>query len=124
VGFAAAMTTTVYHYPKCSTCRRALAWLEARSIEHRRVDITLAPPSRAALKRAWKASGLPLAKLFNTSGRSYRTGGFKEKVKSMSEDEQLAALAAAGKLIKRPLVVGEGLALVGFDEDRWEEVLA
>jgi len=62
-------------------------------------------------------------KLFNTSGQSYRQGGFKEKLKTMSQDEALRALAADGKLIKRPLVLGDGFALVGFREDEWREAL-
>ncbi len=73
------------------------------------------------MKRYWKASGLPLKKLFNTSGQSYRGGGFKDRLPTMSEDEQLAALAADGKLIKRPIVVDGDTVLVGFSADRYAE---
>lgn len=118
------MALTVYHYPGCSTCKRALKWLDARGIEHRRVDIVESPPSARDLARIWKVSGLPLGKLFNTSGQSYRQGGFKERLPAMSDDEALAALAADGKLIKRPIVDGGTFAIIGFDEARYASELA
>jgi arsenate reductase len=117
------VSVKVYQYPKCSTCRKALTWLDERGIEVEAIDITEKPPSKTALKRYWKASGLPLKKLFNTSGRSYRGGGFKDRLPSMSDDEQLAALAADGKLIKRPIVVAGDTVLVGFSADRYAEAL-
>ncbi len=107
---------TVYHYPACSTCVKALAWLTAHDVAHERVHIVDSPPSVAVLRRALKRSGLPLAKLFNVSGVSYREGDFKSRLPGMSEAEALAALAADGKLIKRPLLLGEDFALVGFRE--------
>jgi arsenate reductase len=114
---------TVYHYPKCSTCRNALRWLDAHAIQHQRVDIVQAPPSAAQLGRALERSGAPLARLFNTSGQSYREGNYKERLKTMSRAEALAALAADGKLIKRPLVVSAELVLIGFDEEEYGSAL-
>jgi len=113
----------VYQYSKCSTCRKALKWLESHGVEVEAIDITEKPPSKTALKRHWKASGLPLKKLFNTSGQSYRKGGFKDRLPAMSDDEQLAALAADGKLIKRPIVVAGDTVLVGFSAERYAEAL-
>ena len=115
------MSLTVYQYPRCGTCRKALAWLDKQHIEARRVDIVESPPSRAVLKRAMGAVGLK--KMFNTSGESYRRGNFKEKLAGMSEAEALAALAADGKLCKRPLLVGPDVILVGFVEDQWADAL-
>lgn len=114
---------TVYQYPKCSTCRNALRWMEAHGIPHERVDIVERPPSVALLGQVLEQSGLPIARLFNTSGQSYREGNFKERLKQMTRAEALAALAADGKLIKRPLVVSSELALVGFDEREYGEKL-
>lgn len=112
---------TLYHYSGCSTCKKARKWLDAHGVEHTAVDIVSNPPSKATLARLREVSGLPVRKLFNTSGQSYRTGGFKEKLGTMSEDEALDALAADGKLIKRPLMDGGDFALVGFDENRYRE---
>lgn len=106
----------VFHYPKCSTCKKAIRWLEARGIEYRLVDIVEKPPSASKLKLALKQSGHPVAKFFNTSGQSYRAGGFKALLANMSEAEALGALAKDGKLIKRPLIFGDGFVLVGFRE--------
>jgi len=113
----------VYHYPKCSTCRNALRWIDAHGIRHERVDIVETPPSIAQLRQALDRSGLPIARLFNTSGQSYRQGNYKERLPQMSRDEALAALAADGKLIKRPLVISPDVVLVGFDERQYSEAL-
>jgi arsenate reductase len=80
------------------------------------VDIVARPPQKGELARAMKLAGVPVKKLFNTSGQSYRDGGFGERLPKMSESESLDALARDGKLVKRPLVIGRDYALVGFDE--------
>ena len=113
----------VYQYPKCGTCRKALKFLDAEGVEHDTKDIVQNPPSKALLKKALKRSGLPVRKFFNTSGQSYRQGGFKEKLETMTDDQALSALAADGKLIKRPLVVEDDFVLVGFREDDWRAAL-
>lgn len=113
------MAITVYQYPKCSTCRNALKWLGANGVAFTSVDIVQQPPTAATLRRLHEQSGLPLAKFFNTSGESYRAGHFREKLKTMSNAEAYAALAADGKLIKRPLVDANGTTLVGFDDAAW-----
>jgi arsenate reductase len=112
---------TVYQYPKCSTCRKALAYLDAKGVSYASVDIVSQPPSKAQLAAAWKQSGLPIKRFFNSSGQSYRDGKFGERLPKMSDAEALDALAADGKLIKRPLVVGRGFVLVGFDEAAYQE---
>lgn len=114
----------VFHYAKCSTCRKALAWLTARGIPFEAVDIVSHPPSAAELSRVLRESGLPVKKLFNTSGVSYRSGGYAERMPKLSETQALDELAADGKLIKRPLVLGPGLALVGFQESEYEQAFA
>jgi arsenate reductase len=117
------MPLTVYHYPKCSTCRNALKWLAAQGLDVTAVDIVSSPPSASRLQHLHRQSGLPLAKLFNTSGESYRHGNFKEKLKTMSEADAYRALAADGKLIKRPLVDAGEAVLVGFDPAIWARTL-
>ena len=110
------MKPKVYQYPKCSTCRKAIAFLDANGAEYDAIDIVSRPPSKKELKEVLERSGLPIRKLFNTSGQSYRDGKFGDKLERMSEAEAIDALAADGKLIKRPLVLGDDYALVGFDE--------
>lgn len=113
----------VFQYSKCGTCKKALKWLDARGVDYRLVDIVEKPPSLTKLKKALKQSGLPVAKLFNTSGQSYRAGNFKAKLTHMSDSEALAALARDGKLIKRPLVFGDDFVLVGFRETDYDAAL-
>jgi len=113
------MRVHVYQYPKCSTCRKALKWLEQHGVEHTQSDLVAQPIALAKLRDLHARSGLALARLFNTSGESYRSGGFKERLKRMSEAEALAALAADGKLVKRPIVDAGKIVLVGFDEKQY-----
>lgn len=117
------MAVTLYHYGGCSTCRRARKHLAARGVEPELVDLVEAPPSKSRLRALWKASGQPLKKLFNTSGQSYRSGGFKERLAAMTVEDQLAALAADGKLIKRPILDTGDAVLIGFREAEYDAAL-
>jgi arsenate reductase len=117
----AATKPKVYAYAKCSTCRKALAFLKGRKVEVDTIDIVTEPPSKTELQLIQKLAGVPVKKLFNTSGQSYRDGRFGERLATMTDAQAFEALARDGKLIKRPLVVGKGFALVGFDEGAYEE---
>ena len=110
----------VYCYNRCTTCRKALKWLEDHGIAHTVVDIKTEHPDEAALRAYYRQSGLPLKRFFNTSGIPYRELGLSKKLPDMSEDEQLRLLASDGMLVKRPLVVGDGFILTGFREEEWE----
>ncbi|MCB9507673.1 MAG: arsenate reductase family protein [Myxococcales bacterium] len=95
---------TVYAYAGCSGCRSTLAALREAGVETRVVALDATPPDAATLRDLWQRSGVSIRKMFNTSGRSYRDGGFGARVAAMSDDEALAALAADGMLVKRPIV--------------------
>lgn len=110
-------------YPKCTTCKKAQAYLDDRGISYDVRDIKLDNPTADELRRWWQASGLPLKKFFNTSGLQYKALGLKEKLPTMSEEEQLALLATDGMLVKRPLLVGEDFVLTGFRQPEWDERL-
>ena len=113
----------VYCYSKCSTCKRALKWLEENGIEHNVIDIKTDHPDESTLRMYYEKSGLPLKRFFNTSGMQYREMGLSKKLPDMSEDEQLALLSSDGMLVKRPLVVGDSFILTGFKEAEWEQLL-
>ena len=110
-------------YPPCSTCQKAKKWLDARGIAHEDRHIKEHNPTYEELKAWYEMSGLPLKKFFNTSGLVYKSLGLKDKLPTMTEDEQLRLLATDGMLVKRPLVVGENFVLTGFREKEWEEKL-
>jgi arsenate reductase len=110
-------------YRKCSTCLKALKWLEDHGVAFEERPIVDQNPTYEELKAWYKKSGLPLKKFFNTSGLLYKDQGLKDKLPQMSEDEQLRLLATNGMLVKRPLVVGEDFVLTGFREKEWEERL-
>ena len=110
-------------YPKCTTCQKAQKWLDAKGVAYEVRNIKEQNPTVDEL-RAWhKRSGLPLKRFFNTSGLQYKALGLKDKLPTMTEDEQLALLATDGMLVKRPLLVADDFVLVGFREKEWEERL-
>jgi len=106
-------------YPKCATCRKAGAWLEEKKIPYDFRDIKTDRPTMEELKRWQKESGLPLKRFFNTSGQSYRALKLSEALPDMPEEEQLRLLASDGMLVRRPILVGSGFVLVGFNEKEW-----
>lgn len=106
-------------YPKCSTCQKAKKWLEEHNITYTERHIAEENPSYDELKEWYGKSGLPLKKFFNTSGLLYKEMQLKEKLPSMSEEEQLKLLATNGMLVKRPLIVAKEKVLVGFKEAEW-----
>lgn len=110
-------------YPKCTTCKRAEAWLRERGVEAEYRDIKLQNPTEEELRSWHRMSGLPLRRFFNTSGQLYRQLELKDRLPAMSEEEQYALLASDGMLVKRPLLIGDGFVLVGFRESEWAERL-
>ena len=113
----------VYCYSKCTTCRKAMKWLEENGSPHEVIDIKTEHPDEEKLRKYHAMSGLPLKRFFNTSGIPYREMDLSSKLQDMSEDEQFALLATDGMLVKRPLVVGEDYVLTGFKEDEWTQKL-
>lgn len=112
----------VLEYPKCSTCKKALKWLEENEVTFTKRHIVEENPSEQELTEWYHKSGLPLKKFFNTSGNLYKEMHLKDKLPQMSEEEQLSLLATNGMLVKRPLVVGEDFVLTGFKEAEWEQL--
>ena len=110
-------------YPKCTTCQKARKWLEEQGVSYVLRDIKTENPSYEELAGWYRRSGLPLKRFFNTSGLVYKSLGLKEKLPGMSEEEQLRLLATDGMLVKRPLLVGDSVVLVGFGEDKWARAL-
>ena len=106
-------------YPKCTTCQKAKAWLDAAGLDYTMRDIKSDNPTEAELRQWYQQSGAPLKKFFNTSGIQYRALELKDKLPQMSEDEQLALLATDGMLVKRPLLITEDEVLIGFKEAEW-----
>lgn len=110
-------------YPKCTTCKKAKAWLDEKEINYEFKDIKTENPTVEELKEWHRKSGLVLKKFFNTSGTKYKELGLSKKIGDMSEEDQLEILASDGMLVKRPIFVGKDYVLVGFKEDEWEEFI-
>lgn len=115
----------VYEYAKCSTCVKALKFLDGKKVKYDKLPIVEKAPSQKELKEmlaALKERGGSIRNLFNTSGLVYKEMKLSEKLPSMSEAESLKLLSENGKLVKRPFVIGDDTYLVGFKEDEWKKV--
>lgn len=110
---------TLYAHPKCSTCEAARTWLRANDVAFAEKDIRTTPPSLPELRAMLKAHEGRLSRISNTSGIEYRAQGLSAKLPKLTEDEALHLLAGNGMLVKRPFLVGSGMALAGFDEKAW-----
>ena len=110
-------------YPKCTTCQKAVKWLEEKGVSYTYRDIKEQNPTYEELKAWYERSGLPLKRFFNTSGLQYKALGLKDKLPAMSEEEQLRLLATDGMLVKRPLLVDDRGVSPGFKEPEWLTIL-
>ncbi|WP_022749741.1 arsenate reductase family protein [Lachnobacterium bovis] len=110
-------------YPRCTTCKKALKWLDEKGIEYTTRHIVEENPTYDELSNWYQKSGLPLKRFFNTSGNAYKEMQLKDKLKTMTEEEQLKLLSTNGMLVKRPLLVEDDKVLVGFKEPEWEQAL-
>ena len=110
-------------YPRCSTCKKAQKWLDEHGIAYEMRDIKTENPNREELRSWFERSGLPIKRFWNTSGQKYRELNLKDKLATMTEDEQLDLLATDGMLVKRPILVSDHAVLVGFREEEWQRHL-
>lgn len=118
------MKAKVYQYEKCSTCRKAIAWLREKGIEFSSFPIREQTPTKKELKKMVNAHGGEIRKLFNTSSKDYRDPELKKLLPTLSEKQTLDLLRERGNLIKRPFVIGDGIALQGFKAEVWEEAFS
>lgn len=109
-------------YPRCTTCKKAQKWLDDNLIEYEIRNITMENPTYDELKSWHEKSKLPIKRFFNTSGKLYKDLNIKDRLKELSEDEQIKLLSTDGMLVKRPLLISEEFVFVGFKEDEWELV--
>lgn len=113
----------LFQYPKCSTCKKTVKFLDDNNISYESRNIKEDNPTFDELKAICEKSGLPIRKFFNTSGILYRSMGLKDKLDFMSDEEMLELLATDGMLVKRPILVTDTTVLVGFKESSWRDLL-
>lgn len=110
-------------YPPCSTCKKAKLWLETQNVSYTDRHIKENPPAYEEIKHWFAVSGLPLKRFFNTSGLAYKALNLKEKLPSMTQEEQLRLLASDPMLVKRPILVTDKGVCPGFREEIWTTLL-
>ena len=109
-------------YERCSTCKKAEKYLIDNGIKYKKRDIKKDNPTLKELETWYKKSKLPLKKFFNTSGLKYKELNLKERLKDMSEIEQLKLLSSDGLLVKRPILIDKDKILLGFKEDEYKGI--
>lgn len=110
-------------YPRWTTCSKARKWLEENNVWYEERNIKDNNPTEEELKEWIERSSYSIKKFFNTSGQIYRELALKDRLDSMSDDEKVKILASNGMLVKRPILVGEDIVLVGFKEEEWKQIL-
>lgn len=116
------MSYLFLEYPKCSTCKKAKNWLDDNSIKYNDRHIVENRPSAQELTMWINKSGFPIKKFFNTSGILYKEMNLKDKLNDMSDEEKIELLSTNGMLVKRPLIIGEEIIIVGFQPEKWEQL--
>lgn len=113
----------IYYYPLCSTCKKALKWLDNHEFKYEKEDIVEANLTGKEIENIYKKSKLEIKKFFNTSGKVYKELDLKNKLGAMTESEKLELLASNGMLLKRPILVDENKIIIGFKENEYQEKL-
>lgn len=113
----------IYCYPRCTTCQRAIKFLDSKLVAYEFINIKENNPDKETIRSLWQKSGLELKKFFNTSGILYREMELSKKLSNMSDEEKLDLLSTDGMLVKRPILITEKSVLVGFKENEWEQEL-
>lgn len=113
----------ILQYPKCSTCKKAIKYLEENNIKYTKRDIVQENPKKDELKKWIIQSGKDIKCFFNTSGIKYRQLNLKEKLKKMTNEEKISILSKDGMLVKRPLLIEDDKVLIGFKEEEWKKLI-
>ena len=110
------------YYPKCSTCKNAKKYLDSKNIKYEERDIVKENPTYEELYSWYKNNDIELKKFFNTSGLVYKEMNLKDKLRDMSEEEQLKLLSSNGMLVKRPILINNNKIILGFSEEKYSEI--
>lgn len=116
------MKALFLHYPKCTTCKKALSYLKQQGVEVEERHIVENPPTELELNEWIEKSGLEFKKFFNTSGLVYKEMGLKDKVKDMTQEEAVKLLSSNGMLVKRPILIAGDKVCIGFKEENYKVI--
>ncbi len=111
----------VYSYSGCSTCQKALKYLDSTGRKYELLAIRETPPKMTELKAMLKIYEGKFNRLFNASGRDYKQLGLSAKLPKMKSARALKLLAGNGNLVKRPFLLVGNTGVVGFRLDEWKQ---
>lgn len=113
---------TIYHNPRCSKSRQALALLEEAGAEPTVVKYLDTPPDAAAMDKLLSQLGLEPQALMRTGEDRYAELGLKGK--QLTREEAIRVLVENPILIERPIVVKGDRAVVARPPERVRELLS
>jgi arsenate reductase len=105
------MSVTIYHNPRCSKSRAALALLQEQGVQPEVVEYLKHPPTKAELERLLQLLELEPRDLMRKQEAEYKALGLDAP--ELSREALIQALVDHPRLIERPIVVREGKAALG-----------
>ena len=114
------MTVTIYHNPRCSKSRGALALLREHGVEPEIIEYLKTPPDRETLARLLALLGCRPHDVMRRKEAAYRD----HAVARLDDDGQLTALTEHPVLLERPIIVSGSRAVIGRPPERVLELLA
>ena len=103
-------TVTIWHNPRCSKSRNAVALLEEKGVDADIVKYLDTPPSKEELVEMLKMLGISARELMRTKEAIYKELNLKDE---NDEDKLIEAMVDNPKLIERPIVIKDGKAAIG-----------
>ncbi|MDN3668308.1 Spx/MgsR family RNA polymerase-binding regulatory protein [Echinicola jeungdonensis] len=106
----------VYGIKNCDTMKRTFKFLEENKVDYSFIDYKKTPPTKELLNEFLEE--IPLDKLVNKKGMTFRKLSDEEKESLKQEDSAIPLIIKNSSMIKRPVMVfPDGRYLVGFQPD-------
>lgn len=115
------MPATLYHNPRCSKSRAALALINERGIDVDVVEYLKQPPDRRTLKNLIKLLGDDASALVRTGDEAFRS--IRNAEHPLDAERVVEILLAHPKLLQRPIFVADGRARIGRPPEKILEIL-
>ena len=115
------MTVRIYHNPRCSKSRQTLKILQDQSVSPQIVEYLKTPPDADTLSDLLDMLGLEPRQLMRKKEAEYTESGADDP--GLSRAQLIDLMVQYPKLIERPIVVGNGKAVVGRPPERVLDIL-
>ena len=114
-------STKIFHNPRCSKSRMAMALLTEKGINPEVVEYLTTPPSKQELEDILKMLNCEPRQLMRTHEQEYKDNNLSNE--SLSRDQLIEAMVKFPKLIERPIVINNGKAAIGRPTETILEII-